>query len=57
MAAAATVLVTIPLVALTIAHFITRHIVANAIIRVVAVTIAFVSVQQRGQWQGRQEQW
>jgi hypothetical protein len=30
------------------AHFVTCHIVANAIICVVALAIAFVSVQQRG---------
>jgi hypothetical protein len=50
---AATTLVTIALVALAIAHFVTRHIFANAISRVVAITIIFVSVQQRGQWHGR----
>jgi hypothetical protein len=53
----ATALVTIVLVALAIAHFVTRNVVANAIAHVVAVAIAFVSMQQRGQWQGQQEQW
>ncbi len=42
---AATVLVMIDLVALTISHFVTGPIVANAIARVVAIAIAFVSVQ------------
>ncbi len=51
----ATVLVTIALVALAIAHFVTRNVVANAIACVVTIAIAFVSVQQRGQWQGQQE--
>jgi hypothetical protein len=46
MATVATALVTITLVALTIVPFITRHVVANAIARVVGVAIAFVSVQQ-----------
>jgi hypothetical protein len=54
-ATAAMALVTIALVTLTIANFVTRHVVANAIIRVVAIVISFVSMQQRGQWQGRQE--
>jgi hypothetical protein len=31
-------------------HFVTNNVVANAIARVVAITIAFVSMQQRGQW-------
>jgi hypothetical protein len=39
-------------VALAIAHFVTRNIVANTIANVVTVAITFVSVQQRGQWQG-----
>jgi hypothetical protein len=46
---AATALVTIAFVALAIAHFVTRNVVANAIARVVAITIPFVSMQQRGQ--------
>ncbi len=50
MAMAAMALVMIALVALTIAHFITCNVVANAIARVVAISIAFVSMQQRGQW-------
>jgi hypothetical protein len=41
----ATTLVTIALVALTISHFVTRNIVANAITCVVAVAIAFGSMQ------------
>jgi hypothetical protein len=45
-ATAAMALVTITLVALTIAHFVTCNIVANAIARVVAVAIGFVSVQR-----------
>jgi hypothetical protein len=44
----ATALVMIALVALAIAHFVTSNIVANAITCVVAIAIAFVSVQQRG---------
>ncbi len=48
---------TIALVALAIAHFITHHVVSDTITCVVAVAIAFVSVQQREQWQGGQEQW
>jgi hypothetical protein len=40
--------VTIALAALAIAHFVSRKVVANAIACVVAVAIAFVSVQQRG---------
>ncbi len=44
--------VTIALVALTITHFVTCHVVANAIAPFVANAIAFVSVQQRGGWQG-----
>ncbi len=47
-ATAATALVTITLVALAIAHFVNRDIVANAISGVVAVAIAFFSMQQRG---------
>jgi hypothetical protein len=38
-------LVKIALVALAIAHFVTRNVVANAIARVVTVAIALVSVQ------------
>ena len=45
MATVSMTLVTIALVAFAIPHFI---IVANAITRVVAVAITFVSVQQRG---------
>ncbi len=44
-ATAAMALVTIPLVALAIAHFLTRNILANTIACVVTVAIAFVSVQ------------
>jgi hypothetical protein len=47
---AAKVLVTNDLVALAIAHFVTRHIVATTITRVVAIAITFVCMQQRGQW-------
>jgi hypothetical protein len=43
-------------VTLAIAHFVTRKVIANAIAHVVAVAIAFVSVGQRGRWQGQQEQ-
>jgi hypothetical protein len=43
-----TALVTITLVALAIAHFVTRNVVANAITHVVAIAIAFVSMQQGG---------
>ncbi len=39
-------MVTIALVPLAMAHFVIRNVVANAITRVVAVAIAFVSVQQ-----------
>jgi hypothetical protein len=53
----AMVLMTIALATLAIALFITRHIVANAITRVVTITIAFVGMQRKGWWQGRQEQW
>ncbi len=42
-----TALVTIALVALAIAHFVTRNIVANAITHVVAIAIKFISMQQR----------
>jgi hypothetical protein len=49
MARAATALVTISLVALTIAHFVTCNVVANAIACVVSIAVAFVSMQQRGQ--------
>ncbi len=55
-AMAATALVTIALVALTVAHFITCYVLANAIAHFVAITIAFASMQQRGQWQGQHEQ-
>jgi hypothetical protein len=41
--------VMIALVALAVAHFVTCHVVANAITRVVTVAVAFFSVQQRGQ--------
>jgi hypothetical protein len=44
-ATAATALVTIALVTLAISHFVARHVVANAIARVVAIAIAFVSMQ------------
>jgi hypothetical protein len=46
-------MVTIALVALAlaIAHFVTRHVIVNAVARVVALPVSFVSVQQRGQWQ------
>ncbi len=43
-AMAAMALVTIALVALAIAHFVTRHIVANTNARVVAIAIAFLSM-------------
>ena len=43
-ATAATTLVLIALVALAIAHFVTHNVFANAIVRVVAVAIAFVSM-------------
>ncbi len=56
-ATAATALMTIALVALTITHFVTCNVIANAIIHFVTIAIAFVSMQQRGQWQGQQEQW
>jgi hypothetical protein len=46
----ATALVTIALVALAITHFVTCHFVANTIARVLAIAIAFVSIQLRGQW-------
>ncbi len=42
-------MVMIALVALAVAHFVTHHVVANTIPSVVAVTIAFFSMQQRGQ--------
>ncbi len=38
-------LVTIALVSLDIAHFVTCNVVANAITHVVAIAIAFVSMQ------------
>jgi hypothetical protein len=44
----ATLLVTIALVVLAIAHFVTLHIVANAIASVVAIAIIFFSMRQRG---------
>ncbi len=44
-ATAATALVMITLVTLDIAHFVARHVFANAIARVVAIAIAFVSMQ------------
>jgi hypothetical protein len=34
-----------------------RNVIANAITHVVAIAIAFFGMQQRGQWQGQQEQW
>jgi hypothetical protein len=49
MAMVAMALVTIALVALAITHFFTRNVVANAIACVVAIAIAFVSMQRRGQ--------
>jgi hypothetical protein len=49
-AMAATALVMIALVTLTIAHFFARNVVANAIAHVVAIAITFVIMQQRGQW-------
>jgi hypothetical protein len=48
LAMAVTVLVTIPLVTLDLAHFLNHNVDANAIAHVVAVAITFVSVQQRG---------
>jgi hypothetical protein len=48
MVTAATALVTIALFDLAIAHFVSRSVIANAIACVVAIAIAFVSVQQRG---------
>ncbi len=45
-------MVTIALVHLAIAHFVTRNAIANAIARVVAVAISFVSVQQRSKVKG-----
>ncbi len=42
MATMPTELVTIALVALAIAHFVTRNVIANAITHVVAIAIAFV---------------
>ena len=47
-ATVAMALVTIALVALAIAHFVSRNVVANTITCVVAIAIAFVCVQQRG---------
>jgi hypothetical protein len=43
-AMAATALAKIALVTLAISHFITHHVVANAIARVVAIANAFVSM-------------
>ncbi len=40
--------VMITLVALAVAHFVTRHVVANAIACVVAVAVAFFTVRRRG---------
>jgi hypothetical protein len=56
MATGAKALVTIALAALAIAHFVSHNIIANAIACVVAIAFAFVSEQQRGQWQQQQEQ-
>jgi hypothetical protein len=47
-AMAAKALVMIALAALTIAHFVSRNTVANAIACVVDIAIAFVRVRQRG---------
>jgi hypothetical protein len=55
MAMVATALVQIGLVTLAITHFVIRQIVANTIARVIAIAIAFVSMQRRGQLQGWQE--
>jgi hypothetical protein len=41
---AAMAMVTIAVVTLAISHFLTRNIIANAIARVVAIAIAFVSM-------------
>ncbi len=49
-AMAAMALVTIALVAIAIAHFVTCKVIASGITHVVAFAIAFVSVGQRGQW-------
>jgi hypothetical protein len=49
-ATAATALVMITLVTLAIAHFVARHVIIKAIAHVVTIAIAFVSMQQRGQW-------
>jgi hypothetical protein len=54
-AMAATALVMIALVTLAIVHFITCHVFANAIACVVTIAIAFVSMQQKGQWRQWQE--
>ncbi len=48
MVTAAMALMTITFVALAITHFITHDVVANAIALVVAIAIAFISMQQRG---------
>jgi hypothetical protein len=48
MVTVAKALVTIAHVALAIAHFVSRNAIANAIVCVVTVAIAFFSVQQRG---------
>jgi hypothetical protein len=37
--------VMITCVALAVAHFVTRHVIANAITRVVAIAVAYVSVR------------
>jgi hypothetical protein len=44
-ATVATALVTIALITLAITHFFACHVVANAIARVVAIAITFVSIQ------------
>jgi hypothetical protein len=44
-----TALVTIALVALPIAHFVTRNVIATTITHVVAIAITFVSMHGRGQ--------
>ncbi len=44
-ATAATALVTIALVTLLIAHFVACHVISNATARVVAIAIAFFSMQ------------
>jgi hypothetical protein len=54
--AAPMALVTVALAAIDIAFFDACHLVAYAIACVVAIAIAFVSMQQRGQWRGQKEQ-